>query len=1061
MSLQAVDWSRFAGDEGGHRFERFCADLLGAQGYSVEHMAKGGNDEGKDLLILQQPKSIAGSPPTVLCLVECKSRTTKDRKAISLEDISRSLWALFENNCACLVLFTTHKFNSQAVNCFLRVNERGQLKISWIDQDDLIEMGRRHPGVWRSHLQSEPPGLAPHAQATDDFRVFGQARGIVWGDDEPLGVVMHNTGPVSGRARLRRNGVVIDEVVLDHHQRVVLSAPASDQANDNPYNGLTASFQPSGAGHAVERAIQGLENIETRRRVDHLFADPANQRARILKALNSGKDVHLRGGAGCGKSRLLTECLRTLSHSLAIDLSRDDEDERLLDALVQRATGWPANLLAKLPEGLVDGLSKSAGCDPSQLRLVADYCAERVAHPTAAVARALISLTSKALRCLVVDNIQEATNLDEAILQEALSAADGPACLLTTRTDGVEFPARSARILRAASTRPLEFIQDDDQAERLASFVQVTAVDEATASCFSTLIRDASFQTWVSKLKALRQLGTLQVEEDGRLRLLEQPDRIDLGSYARLQELILFSRLPDKLHASCAGALQAGSVFGEVFPVSFVESLLGEKGIEALDELERRELIKGVAQPSLYGLCFRFDHALTRNAVMGTIPSTKRAKLHEAAARFVESWSEFQPGASHYEMAMHYRSAGRVMAALSGYEAGAQHYLNVGRVGSAQTGLLAGLPLFDELPIDRNAGSIARELHARELLLESALLVPLPEDVWERQIEAFQIQTHLFPGVPGFETRLGRSHCFNACFDGFRRRVPTAWREMQKALQLLEGMDDPLPLAEALKWGSNLQKNLGAYDRAALMATRAYDIYLDRGHERLAGEAATELSHVFYEAHSFDDALVWGRRALEHYGAVGHPSLVARARVDIARMLAMLRPADPTTCDELELAVRLGRHAGIGSQVAKALMNLGIYLALEKSDHSTAAARFTDAEQILRIHPNAYVGTLLQFVQTGLFLGPKASRALRTGQLGKRLVALCRHFESPDQIGDRRMQMMLKALSAAGNDSVLDWLERFGSSNVAVYARIGLGRKFVTLEASSPLFRQNGFALYY
>lgn len=1057
-----VDWGVFAGEDGGHRFERFCADLLLAQGYAVEHMAKGGNDEGKDILILQRAKDLGDVPPTALCLVECKSRTSRDRKAISLEDINRSLWALFENNCACLVVFTTHKFNSQAVNCFLRVNERGRMKISWIDQDDLLEFGRRYPGVWRRHLGADPPEASAPPSRPHEVRVYGQARRFFWADDDPLGVVVHNCGSSAGRATLRKHGVMIEEFVLDHHQRTILHAPQPDEVATDPYEGLTVTFESSDAAQGTEEHdVRGGAHLESRRRIDHLFADPGKLRERVLDSLAGGRAVHLRGTAGSGKSRLLAECRKRLPGAVFADLSRDDEEECLLDLLVQQATGWPVQLLASVPETLVGGLSISAECDGGAVQLVAEYCAGRKAHSAAAVAQALVALASKTVKTLIVDNIQDGTELDEAILQAALAADAGFGCLLSTRTERLSLPSKAERITRAAPRKVVEMELDSALPARLSAFIELAAIDRDAAEYLLMLVREGSFQSGVSKLKALRQLGAVEVDQNGRIRLVAAPPPINLGGYAKLQEVILYSRLPDALRAPCTGALQAASIFGETFPVSFIESLFGENGVDALDELERRELIRAVPEASPYGLCFRFDHELTRAAVAGAIATTKRTRLHLAAARFIETWPDFQPGSGNYEAAGHYQAGGRPADALAGYEFGAHHYLRVGRVGNAQVGLLAALPLFDELPIERSLDSVARELDLREQLLETALLVALPEEQWRRQIDAFQIQSHLFPGIPDLARRIGRGHCFNACFDGHRRRVPSAWREMEKAITLLETIDDPLPLAEALKWGANVQKNLGAYDTAAAMALRAYELYISRQQEFRAGETATELSHVHYEAFQFEDAMRWGETALSHYAAFGHPGLVARARIDIARMLAMLCPGERRTQEELEFAVTLARHAGIGSHVAKAIMNLGIHLTIEICDERQAAGRFSDAQQVLRAHPNAYVETLLRFALTGLRCQRDVAQAMRASPVGEQLIAWCSHFEAPEQIGDRRMQMMLKMLGAAGNPSVTSWLANFPSSRFAAYAGIGLGKRFAALEHGSPLLRRGGLALYY
>ncbi|MFL6263165.1 MAG: restriction endonuclease [Thermoanaerobaculia bacterium] len=604
------DWTIFASEDGGHRFERFCTDLLRAQGYSVEHMSKGGNDEGKDILIHQRAKTINGPSPEVVCLVECKSRTTKHRRAISLEDINRSLWALLENKCSCLVVFSTYKFNSQAVNCFLRVNERGRMNISWIDQDDLIEMGRRHPEVWHSHLGVYPPPSPAQYDTRVDMRAYVDNRPIFWGDSQPLQIVVHNSGRIGGRAKLRKDGIVVDEVDLHHHAKRVLRL-AADRVGHHPYDGLTVTFEPPDCDTPQsECAVEYDQNLESRRRIDHIFADPGGLLPRVLALMSGGQSVHLRGGAGCGKSRVLIESQRRLSQSLYVDLSRSDKPDGLLETMVQHVTGWPVQFLAQLPTKLVEDLSRSVACNYQHLTVVADFCGERRGHMHSAVAHSLVTLVSSTSKHLIIDNLQDATELDEAIVVEALSPSSGIPCLLTTRTDGAGLPQKVERIIRR-HTQPVEVVLEAETQARLKAFVEAASRDSATQALLLALIDEPSFQVFMSRLKALRQLGTLSVLDDGRLQLHEHSSRSDFGSYAQLQELILYSRLPSEQRQSCTAAIEAAAIFGETFPASFIEHLLGQKGIDALDELERRELIVVVQDPSPYGVSFRFDHGLT------------------------------------------------------------------------------------------------------------------------------------------------------------------------------------------------------------------------------------------------------------------------------------------------------------------------------------------------------------------------------------------------------------------------------------------------------------------
>jgi hypothetical protein len=159
--------------------------------------------------------------------------------------------------------------------------------------------------------------------------------------------------------------------------------------------------------------------------------------------------------------------------------------------------------------------------------------------------------------------------------------------------------------------------------------------------------------------------------------------------------------------------------------------------------------------------------------------------------------------------------------------------------------------------------------------------------------------------------------------------------------------------------------------------------------------------------------------------------------------------------------VRLARHAGIGSNVAKALMNWGIFLAVERLDIEGAARRLHDSAESLRLNPNAYLATLLGFVRLSVPGGAGAAESLRDSPIGSRLVEWCTHYEDPDQIGDRRMQQMLKSLAAAGHAQVAEWLRGFPGNLFEPYVGIGLGPAFEALEHGNPLLGKGGQRLYY
>src|SRR6266851_4318380 len=132
-------------------------------------------------------------------------------------------------------------------------------------------------------------------------------------------------------------------------------------------------------------------------------------------------------------------------------------------------------------------------------------------------------------------------------------------------------------------------------------------------------------------------------------------------------------RLPDTVQATVLArldllpplerrVLQLGSVFGRAFRaagVAALESGLATQSAVLCENLADRDLIR----PS-DGDRFAFRHILIQEVAYSTLPRTERARLHGAAARWVEATSEGREVAVAEILAFHYREAAVLSAAL-------------------------------------------------------------------------------------------------------------------------------------------------------------------------------------------------------------------------------------------------------------------------------------------------------------------------------------------------------------------------------------------------------------
>ncbi|HKB34284.1 MAG TPA: adenylate/guanylate cyclase domain-containing protein [Candidatus Dormibacteraeota bacterium] len=139
---------------------------------------------------------------------------------------------------------------------------------------------------------------------------------------------------------------------------------------------------------------------------------------------------------------------------------------------------------------------------------------------------------------------------------------------------------------------------------------------------------------------------------------------LEQGSLERLPDTVqgtVLARL-DLLPPMERRVLQLGSVFGRAFRaagIAAIESGLAEQAGQLCENLADRDLIRPADSDR-----FAFRHILIQEVAYNTLPRTERARLHGAAARWVESTSEGREVAVAEILAFHYREAAVLSAAL-------------------------------------------------------------------------------------------------------------------------------------------------------------------------------------------------------------------------------------------------------------------------------------------------------------------------------------------------------------------------------------------------------------
>ena len=139
---------------------------------------------------------------------------------------------------------------------------------------------------------------------------------------------------------------------------------------------------------------------------------------------------------------------------------------------------------------------------------------------------------------------------------------------------------------------------------------------------------------------------------------------LEQGSLQRLPDTVqatVLARL-DLLPRHERRVLQLGSIFGRSFRAAGVAAL------ENRPEADVRELCEDLVDRDLIrpaeGDRFNFRHILIQEVAYNTLPRSERARLHAAAARWVESASEGREAAVAEILAFHYREAAILSVAL-------------------------------------------------------------------------------------------------------------------------------------------------------------------------------------------------------------------------------------------------------------------------------------------------------------------------------------------------------------------------------------------------------------
>jgi DNA-binding CsgD family transcriptional regulator len=340
-----------------------------------------------------------------------------------------------------------------------------------------------------------------------------------------------------------------------------------------------------------------------------------------------------------------------------------------------------------------------------------------------------------------------------------------------------------------------------------------------------------------------------------------------------------------------------------------------------------------------------FRHALTREAVYGTVLPVRRRRIH---ARYAEELQRAVPAsgadrarrlalvAHHWDAAGHPREALEAAVEAAG-AATASHAF-----AEAAHQWLRAIDLWDRtLPVERPGGVTDVELYASaakalDLVGEAGRAVEHGREAIARAAAADADQR-------------ARLHVLQAELEWHAFRLDSAVTQLEAGVRLLADAGPSAALANALAWLARLRQVRGEPFQAAQVASEAVDMASSLGNTAVEGRARRALGNALMSLGDFKAAEDQLEQALRRAESTGDPSDVGGTYNDlgIARLF----------CDGSDRAIEVWREGASTARRLGAWRLFGVVLEVNVAAELVELGRWDEASQLLdSLEPDVAAG---------------------------------------------------------------------------------------------------------